>query len=260
MFLVVFLFGLFIFSFAFLFQSFLDKTRVVSVVSILIYYLTNLVSFTVIDDNISLINKSLLCLIPQSAVELAIRIFTKYEKSKIDFSISKISELDGNFSVLYSLIWLLFDSLLYLFIGYYLQNVLSHEYGVRRKWNFLCTKSFWIKAKKSKPKLESVKEKLLIKANTGDDFEDERAYQERLNDGDCLKIENLKKEFDDGKVAIDGLSLNLYKNEIFALLGHNGAGKSTTITYYLGYMKQPVEVSIMKMKIYLRILMNSERR
>jgi ATP-binding cassette subfamily A (ABC1) protein 3 len=229
MFLVVFLFGLFIFSFAFLFQSLLDRTRVVSIVSILIYYLMNLVSYTVIDDNIPLINKSLLCLIPQSAVQLAIRIFTKYEESKIDFGMSKVFELHGNFSVLYSLLWLFFDSLLYLFIGYYLQNVLSHEYGVRRKWNFLCTKSFWVKAKKNKLKLESITEKLLTKANTGDDFEDESAYQEKLSDGDCLKIENLKKEFDDGKVAVDRLSLNLYKNEIFALLGHNGAGKSTTI-------------------------------
>ena len=43
-----------------------------------------------------------------------------------------------------------------------------------------------------------------------------------------------KKTFDDGKKALNGISLNLYKGEIFALLGHNGAGKSTLINILSG--------------------------
>ena len=30
------------------------------------------------------------------------------------------------------------------------------------------------------------------------------------------------------------MSLNIYKNQIFALLGHNGAGKTTTISVLTG--------------------------
>lgn len=36
------------------------------------------------------------------------------------------------------------------------------------------------------------------------------------------------------KVAVDGLSLNIYKGQITALLGHNGAGKTTTMSILTG--------------------------
>ena len=36
------------------------------------------------------------------------------------------------------------------------------------------------------------------------------------------------------KVAVDNLSLNMYKGQITALLGHNGAGKTTTMSILTG--------------------------
>lgn len=48
-----------------------------------------------------------------------------------------------------------------------------------------------------------------------------------------IQIENLRKTFGDF-TAVDGLSFNIYKNEIFGLLGPNGAGKTTTISMICG--------------------------
>ena len=45
----------------------------------------------------------------------------------------------------------------------------------------------------------------------------------------CLQIKNLTKRFG-SKVAVNNLSLTLYKGQIFVLLGHNGAGKTTTMS------------------------------
>ena len=35
-------------------------------------------------------------------------------------------------------------------------------------------------------------------------------------------------------VAVNNLNLNLYKNEIFCFLGHNGAGKTTSLNVLMG--------------------------
>lgn len=53
----------------------------------------------------------------------------------------------------------------------------------------------------------------------------------------CVTIQNLRKEFStpDGiKVAVDGANLTMYEGQIFVLLGHNGAGKSTTLSMLTG--------------------------
>ncbi len=51
-----------------------------------------------------------------------------------------------------------------------------------------------------------------------------------------LKIENLSKYYGDKKV-LDDLSLHIQKGEIFGFIGHNGAGKSTTIKCSVGILK-----------------------
>ena len=46
---------------------------------------------------------------------------------------------------------------------------------------------------------------------------------------DIIKIENLHKSFGEVK-AVNDLSFKVRKGELFAFLGENGAGKSTTIS------------------------------
>ncbi len=51
-----------------------------------------------------------------------------------------------------------------------------------------------------------------------------------------VRLENLSKSFR-GRLALSGLSLNIEQGEIFGLLGHNGAGKSTTFGVMLGHVR-----------------------
>ena len=48
-----------------------------------------------------------------------------------------------------------------------------------------------------------------------------------------IELQDLRKSFG-GKPALHGLSLQVRKGEVFGLLGHNGAGKSTTLGILLG--------------------------
>ena len=52
-----------------------------------------------------------------------------------------------------------------------------------------------------------------------------------------VSVRNLTKSFG-GRRVVDDLSFDVRKDEVFALLGHNGAGKSTTIDLILG-LKTP---------------------
>ena len=54
--------------------------------------------------------------------------------------------------------------------------------------------------------------------------------------GSEILIENLTKKFED-VTAIDGLSLEIEKGELFGLLGPNGAGKTTLIKVLCGLIK-----------------------
>jgi ATP-binding cassette, subfamily A (ABC1), member 3 len=48
-----------------------------------------------------------------------------------------------------------------------------------------------------------------------------------------ISCQNLRKVFS-GKVAVNRVSLNMYKGQITVLLGHNGAGKTTTMNMITG--------------------------
>ena len=164
----------------------------------------------------------------------------------------------------------LIDFFLYLFLGFYFQNVLPHEFGIKRPYNFLCSSDYWCKKKKNNrfigeiekgnniffknimnkniidnnddknSKLEilekekSRNKKQIVSLKRDKNFESEDIYKDRIKPDDALRIIGIKKIFDDGKIAVDGVNLNFYKNEIFALLGHNGAGKTTLISMLTG--------------------------
>jgi ABC-type multidrug transport system ATPase subunit len=53
---------------------------------------------------------------------------------------------------------------------------------------------------------------------------------------DPIKLENLTKKFG-SLTAVNNLSFSIKKGEIFTILGHNGAGKTTAISMLTGMFK-----------------------
>ncbi len=51
-----------------------------------------------------------------------------------------------------------------------------------------------------------------------------------------LKINELTKRYEDDSLALDHISLDIQKGELYILLGANGAGKSTTINLICGFI------------------------
>ena len=51
-----------------------------------------------------------------------------------------------------------------------------------------------------------------------------------------LEIRNFSKSYEKGKRAVDNLSLTVKDGEIYGFIGHNGAGKSTTLKAVVGVL------------------------
>lgn len=55
--------------------------------------------------------------------------------------------------------------------------------------------------------------------------------------GIALEAVNLTKKYDDGVLALDNVSFGVNQGEVFALLGGNGAGKTTAINLFLNFIE-----------------------
>lgn len=53
---------------------------------------------------------------------------------------------------------------------------------------------------------------------------------------EMLTINNFSKTYKGGKKAVDNISLKVEAGDIFGFIGHNGAGKSTTIKSVAGVL------------------------
>ena len=241
-FFIFFLFSLNIFALAFFFQSFINKSKESLILSMLLYFVMFFLSFLVVNDDADKKMKIGLSIFPPVTIYLGIILLGKFESHFRTFYLKDVLYTFTNYSVLIMFIMLIGDLLLYLFLGYYLQNILPHDFGVRKPWYFIFTKSFWGCKKKRNILKNPITDNSsdnneLITGNNiaeNENFQSEDIYKEMINPKDTLKIRQLVKRFDDGKVAVDHVNLNFYKNEIFALLGHNGAGKTTLISMLTG--------------------------
>lgn len=258
-FVLFWLYGFTVFGMAFFFQAIIDKTRIAMIISILVYFIMYFVSVAVLSEDVGTAPKMVISLLPPTCLQLGISTLSRFEINFLKFGPGSINLQYQNFSVANFYTMLCIDIAAYLFLGYYLQNIVSHQFGVRKPIYFLCTKSYWSCGKKSSSNSKKIshlndninnnknynnKEAFQSSDRNGDEvnlimenkdrFQDEANYQEKIKRGDFFLVSNLVKNFGGIKNVVDGVSLNFYKDEIFALLGHNGAGKTTIINILTG--------------------------
>ncbi len=65
-----------------------------------------------------------------------------------------------------------------------------------------------------------------------------------------IEIKNLTVKFDT-KCAVDDLSFTINDGEIFGLIGHNGAGKSTTIKSLVSILKSKLAMYLIHLICFL---------
>ncbi|GLH01026.1 Probable multidrug resistance-associated protein lethal(2)03659 [Gryllus bimaculatus] len=137
-----------------------------------------------------------------------------------------------------SIIMMLVDIIGYGLLAYYLDSVIPSEYGVKQYPWFCFTKSYWCPKKTIRriPTLNG--ESGSLNAND-DNAQDVEPVTHEMKGREAIRIVDLEKTFRKccrmkHVKAVDGINLTIYEGQITAILGHNGAGKTTVFNMLTG--------------------------
>jgi len=132
--------------------------------------------------------------------------------------------------------FLIMDAVIWGLVSAYLTRVIKPAFGQAR--------CLWFPVQDLKKFIFRGKSQM---AQDDDDFmQSEEAYSSSVpfefvgdnmkrqsREGKNIQIHDLRKTFGE-KIAVEGLNLSIYRGQITALLGHNGAGKTTVISMLTG--------------------------
>ncbi|ORX44545.1 hypothetical protein BCR36DRAFT_359698 [Piromyces finnis] len=143
----------------------------------------------------------------------------------------------------HALYYMLGNIVMYLVLTIYFDNIISNEYGNRKPIYYFLLPSYWFNSNKdinNRDWLLKTQKKYPSKINIeelDDDVQDHYKYTYNPENNDPVKVINLRKVYGRGlkkKVAVRNSCLSIGKNKVVALLGQNGAGKSTTMNIISG--------------------------
>jgi len=159
-----------------------------------------------------------------TAFHLGLLAMGRYESRLIDLTIFNIfTESTTSFSVGLAFIMLIVDIFIMVLLIFYLDMVWPTDDSPRKHPLFFLP--------------------FISKRSVGDeiDFENAPDVTDNCETDHCagrdeadIAIKELYKVWDEGQIAVDGLTLNAYRGQVTVLLGHNGAGKSTAFSVISG--------------------------
>ena len=199
----------------------------------------------------NLADKIAACFVNNLALSEGVQLIAMFESKGEGINFSNWNQsfsVDDDFTLLQVMIIMFFNSFIHLILTYYFENVLPGIHGIAKPWHFPFSSWFTEKRKIEKnghlnPIYNTINSEIEKNGNVNDHLneihsqiyiEDESIYSSRKIG---IKINNIVKTFKQLgqiKTAVKNLSLNIYEGQISVLLGHNGAGKSTTISMITG--------------------------
>ncbi|CEG41294.1 atp-binding cassette superfamily [Plasmopara halstedii] len=244
-FLFFFLFSLSILAYGFMISTIFSKARVGAFVGMVLFFLMYFVS-SALTPQTPENEKTLACLLSPVALSLGVKVLSNLEATGTGVNFSNASVLNDNFRFSRSLLMFVIDTILYTLLGLYFEKVIPKEYGTTLKWYFPFSPSYWrptcaaTEGANAKIDAEYPGEALLNSTSIDVNYNVEPVSPElceQEHQGQVLAVQRLRKVFSvpgGKKVAVQGLNLTMYKNQITCLLGHNGAGKTTLISMLTG--------------------------
>lgn len=180
---------------------------------------------------------SLVALHPISAFEFGILEVGRLEDAGVGLTMDTLDATSNpsGYSFRSALGNLIFDSIFWSFMTWYLNRVVKPDFGHAEPFYFLFLPSYWCGSSDTGASTGELLEKTDEAMNEGIPIEGV-SNNLRENVQNNIVIRDLHRQFGE-KTAVDGLSLTMYNGQVTALLGHNGAGKTTTISMLTGALE-----------------------
>ncbi|UJR15712.1 hypothetical protein I4U23_002647 [Adineta vaga] len=213
----------------FLISVFFNRASLAACGAGIIYFLLYL-PYTILinyDTQVKTWQKILACLSSTVAFGLGCDYIARFEgtaKGIQWYNLNEGVKPNDNFTLLYCIIMMCIDAIIYMLLAIYIENVFPGEYGIPQVWYYPFTKTYWFGF--DAEKIRQHTEEMNCKANEN--------LTDNSDEGEVgISIDNLSKYYGN-KMALKTLSVKFYRNTITAFLGRNGAGKSTTWSILTG--------------------------
>lgn len=174
--------------------------------------------------------KLLYCLFSNTGMAFGFQAIIRFEGNTEGLQWSNFFQpvsVDDTLSVGIVMITLLVVACIYFLIALYVEKIFPGDYGVPERWWFPFSRTYWFgsRSRDGRPTSDEITKSLQSPEN----FETEPRHKTM-----GVQLRGLRKVYDNKKVAVHSMSLNMYEDQITVLLGHNGAGKSTTMAMLTG--------------------------
>lgn len=219
-------------AFCFMISTFFNKANSAAFAAGILFFLTYFPVFFLSGDRyegMSQGEKMSACLLSNVAMSFGINAFMILEGTGEGAQWNNFylpGTVDDNFSLLDAMIMLWVDTVLYMLIAWYVDNINPGDAGVAQPPWFIFMPSYWCGSKR----------KYNYENNGVESVHSQYFERDPAGAQVGISIRHLKKSFGQ-KVAVRDTSLNIFEGQITALLGHNGAGKTTTISMLTGFLE-----------------------
>ncbi|KAK7822634.1 hypothetical protein U0070_001982 [Myodes glareolus] len=139
---------------------------------------------------------------------------------------------EGPYPLIITVIMLALDSVFYVLLAVYLDQVIPGEFGLRRSSLYFLKPSYWSKTKRNYKELSEGN----INGNISLSEIVEPVSSEFIGK-EAIRISGIQKAYrkkNENVEALRNLSFDIYEGQITALLGHSGTGKSTLMNILCG--------------------------
>ncbi|XP_074235807.1 ATP-binding cassette sub-family A member 13 isoform X1 [Saimiri boliviensis] len=234
-------FGVSVVMLSYLLSAFFSQANTAALCTSLVYMISFLpyIVLLVLHNQLSFVIQTFLCLLSTTAFGQGVFFITFLEGQETGIQWNNMYQAPEQGGMTFGWVcWMiLFDSSLYFLCGWYVSNLIPGTFGLRKPWYFPFTASYWksvgVLVEKRQHSLSS--SLFLFNENfdsKGSSLQNRKGEIEGRPPG--VALVSVTKEYEGHKAAVQDLSLTFHTDQITALLGTNGAGKTTIVSMLMG--------------------------